>query len=311
LQRGELDAARVEAALLTKRFPDSAGSHGLAARIAIAEKRPDTARASFERALQIYPDDLESLAGVIEIALSSGHQEEATARIDAALARMKPTGELLLLAATAYARSGNLTKTEDLLRRAIEADPARLKGYSLLGQLYLRQNRVEDGKRQFEEVLKRNPASVPTSTMIAILLEAQGRVTEAEKQYQATLTIDPRAAVAANNLAYLYVSSDRNLDQALQLAQTAKQQLPDEPHVNDTLGWVYTKKNMASVAIPHLESSVKNAPRDPVAQYHLGVAYFQTGDWLKAKDSLKRALALKPDFDGAADARQVLASIGT
>jgi hypothetical protein len=67
---------------------------------------------------------------------------------------------------------------------------------------------------------------------------------------------------------------------------------------------------MASVAIP--PSSVKkNAPARSGGSIPSRRGVLQTGDWLKAKDSLKRALALKPDFDGAADARQVLASIGT
>jgi uncharacterized protein HemY len=67
---------------------------------------------------------------------------------------------------------------------------------------------------------------------------------------------------------------------------------------------------MASIALQHLESSVKKTPDDPVAQYHLGMAYVQSGDWNKAKTALTRALALKNDFDGAADARRALSTIG-
>jgi uncharacterized protein HemY len=56
--------------------------------------------------------------------------------------------------------------------------------------------------------------------------------------------------------------------------------------------------------------SAKKTPDDPVAQYHLGMAYVQTGDWDKAKSVLKRALMLKADFDGADEARKALESIG-
>jgi predicted Zn-dependent protease len=146
--------------------------------------------------------------------------------------------------------------------------------------------------------------------MTGMLMEMQGQVAAAEKQYQRVLSLDPHAAVAANNLAYIYVSSNRNLDQALQLARTAKEQLPDEPRVRDTLGWIYVKKNMIDAAIPELESSTKKTPDDPVAQYHLGMAYVQSGDWDKARGALKRALALKTDFEGSAEARKALESIG-
>jgi Flp pilus assembly protein TadD len=76
------------------------------------------------------------------------------------------------------------------------------------------------------------------------------------------------------------------------------------------LGWVYVRKNMGSVAIPHLESCVRKTPNDPVFQYHLGVAYFQAGDYAKARGALSKALSIKSDFDGAADARKALATIG-
>jgi uncharacterized protein HemY len=124
------------------------------------------------------------------------------------------------------------------------------------------------------------------------------------------LTIDSRAPVAANNLAWIYVAGNRKLDEALQLAQTAQQQLPDEPNVNDTLGWIYYQKKMAAQAVSHLETSVEKSPNDATHAYHLGMAYVQTGDWSKARAALKRAFTLKPDFEGAAEAKKALAMIG-
>jgi Flp pilus assembly protein TadD len=146
--------------------------------------------------------------------------------------------------------------------------------------------------------------------MIGMLLEAQGKADEAEQTYRQVLTIDRRAAVASNNLAYMYVSTGKNLDEALQLAQTAKEQLPEEPHVSDTIGWIYFKKNMVSAALPHLESSAAKTPDDPIANYHLGMAYMQAGELDKAKQSLSRALKITGEFDGAADARKTLAALG-
>ena len=55
---------------------------------------------------------------------------------------------------------------------------------------------------------------------------------------------DPRAAVAANNLAWMYASRGEQLDRALQLAQAAKAELPDDAAVSDTLAYVYIKKQL-------------------------------------------------------------------
>jgi uncharacterized protein HemY len=70
------------------------------------------------------------------------------------------------------------------------------------------------------------------------------------------------------------------------------------------------KKNMVSPAIQQFESAVKAAPDDPVLRAHLGLAYVQAGDWGKAKQALNKAFELKADFEGAAEARKALSTIG-
>jgi uncharacterized protein HemY len=96
---------------------------------------------------------------------------------------------------------------------------------------------------------------------------------------------------------------------ALQLAQTAKQGLPDNPDVDDTLGWIYYKKDMASLAIRSFEESLQRRPDTPEVLYHLGLAYAKAGDDAKAREALERALKLNPQFPGSDMARQTLASV--
>ena len=55
--------------------------------------------------------------------------------------------------------------------------------------------------------------------------------------------------------------------------------------MSDTVGWIYVQKQMRSAAIPHLESSVAGTPEDPVAHYHLGIAYLRKGQ----KDQARQA----------------------
>jgi tetratricopeptide (TPR) repeat protein len=146
--------------------------------------------------------------------------------------------------------------------------------------------------------------------MIAMLLEAQNKKTEAIQRYEEILRMEPNAAVAANNLAWIYAERGENLDLALQYAQKAKQELASSPIVSDTLGWVYYKKQLASLAVPLLEQSVTTDGQNPLFRYHLGMAYVQLGDFAKAAQTLKEALRLRSDFPGAEEARQTLAHIG-
>jgi Flp pilus assembly protein TadD len=146
--------------------------------------------------------------------------------------------------------------------------------------------------------------------MAAVILQAQGKEEEARRRFERLVEANPRAAVAANNLAWMYASKGEQLDRALQLAQSAKAEIPDHPEVNDTLGFVYLKKQLPALAIAPLRLAVEKVPANPSFHYHLGLAYSQTGDKAAARQALEHALRLKADFDGAEDARNVLKTLG-
>ena len=160
-----------------------------------------------------------------------------------------------------------------------------------------------------EKLAQKQPNSVGPATAVAVLYEMQNNKEEARKRYERIIETHPRAAIAANNLAWAYAEKGENLDVALQLAQTAKSQLPDIPQVNDTLGWVYYRKGLPDLAIPPLELSVKKDPKNAQYHYHLGLAYLKAGKRDKARESLEAALKLQPDFQGADEARSALASL--
>ena len=123
------------------------------------------------------------------------------------------------------------------------------------------------------------------------------------------MQIDNSAPVAANNLAYIYAEEGGNLDVALQLAQTAKQKLPDMPEVNDTVGWVYYKKNLPGLAIPLFEQALAKAPDNPIYRYHVGLAHLKTGNKAKARAALELVVKNSPQSPEAAEARKVIASM--
>ena len=116
-------------------------------------------------------------------------------------------------------------------------------------------------------------------------------------------------ALAANNLAYIYADDGGNLDMALQLAQVARQKLPESPEVADTLGWVYVKKDLATLAIPRLEEAADGNPNDALVQYHLGVALAKAGQKIKGRQILERALTMKLPEPTATEARKLVSEL--
>ena len=76
--------------------------------------------------------------------------------------------------------------------------------------------------------------------------------------------------------------------------------------MNDTLAWIYYKKDLPRLAVPLLEDAIAKDPRRATYHAHLGLVYAKAGDKARAKASLTRALELEPNLPEAAEARRVL-----
>jgi tetratricopeptide (TPR) repeat protein len=307
----DTDAPRAEKEIRTllARHPNSSDAVSALAALYLSRNDQVAAKRVFERALELDPTSLEALSGLVAIDLGNKQIRAASARIDAALAKRGESAPVLLLAAKVYALVGDPKKMEDLLKRALAADPGNPETYSALGQLYAQQGRLDDARRQFTDVVKLEPQSVAGPTMLGLISYAQRDLPEAERWWTRALEIDPRTAAAANNLAWVIAERDGNLDQALQLAQSAKAKYPSQPDINDTVGWIYYKKHATTQALSFLLQSTDKDPHNATYQFHLGMTYAQAGDDAKARRALERALAIQKDFDGATLARQTLAKL--
>ena len=59
--------------------------------------------------------------------------------------------------------------------------------------------------------------------------------------------------------------------------------LPNRRQTNDTLGWVYLKRQQAELAVESFAKSASLAPTDPTFPYHLGLAYSAMYEYVKAR----------------------------
>ena len=275
----------------------------------LASKRDfQGARLAFERALEITPGFLEAIGGLTYLDLAAKTPDKAVARLEAEIARQPGSGPLYALLARAHRAGGDETKAEQVLRRGVTADPRFTTNYAMLAEHYVRQGRLDEARAEFEGIAKRNPADVSARTMVGWLYESQGKKEEAIKAYDAAVNAPGGAPIAANNLAYIYAEQERNLDMALQLATQAKQRLPEDASVDDTIGWIYYKKNQPQQALRHLQDSVRRRPDNAETLFHLGLTYAKLGDKPKAKEALERALKLDPKVGGE-EAQRTLAQV--
>ena len=309
VRKGDLRAAADEVNGLVAQLPDSADVQALRGQLLVAQGDRDAAARAFDRALAIDAGHLEAFDGRLKLDFLARRMSDARARIERAIAAAPRSAAVLVTAAQFERADGGVERAEQYLRKAIDVEPADLVAYNQLASLYISQKKLEEGKRELQELVRRQPDAVSARTMIGIIDQLQGRTVEARQLYEAIVGDSPTAAVAANNLAYMYADRGEQLDRALELAQRAKSQMPDNADVSDTLGWAYYKRGMPDMAVKAFEFSVGKDPKNPIYLVHLGLAYAKAGQPEKARAALTQALQLKADVEGAAEARAVLASL--
>jgi tetratricopeptide (TPR) repeat protein len=124
------------------------------------------------------------------------------------------------------------------------------------------------------------------------------------------LKVDPNNVFALNNLAFLLAETGHDLDEALQMALSAQRLIKNSSAVADTLGWVYLKKGLTGSALQVFQNNVRNDPKNPTYRYHLAAALLASGDKLRAKEELQKALQSGPSHGDEPSIRQLLAKIG-
>jgi Tfp pilus assembly protein PilF len=141
------------------------------------------------------------------------------------------------------------------------------------------------------EVVTADPKNVGALLLSARAQGAVGAHASEVASYRMVLNVDQSNLIALNNLAYVLAADDP--DEALKLAQQAAEMAPDSPNVQDTLGWVYYRKGLYSMAVRYLKTAV-DKESTPRRQFHLGMSYLKVGDQLTGQKIVRDALAKDP-----------------
>jgi Tfp pilus assembly protein PilF len=193
------------------------------------------------------------------------------------------------------------------LKKVQELAPQNPQSYSMSAAIYNQQNKLEQALAQYKALLGQNPKNIQALMGIGALLEQQGDSKGAKEQYRKVLTIRPDFAAAANNLAWLIAEEpEPDLGEALRLAMIAKEQLPDEVHIIDTLGWVHYKRKAYSLARNEFAQAVEKQPDMPILRYHLALALYGEGKHAQAIKEMETALTGKGDFKNRQEAQSLL-----
>jgi tetratricopeptide (TPR) repeat protein len=262
------------------------------------------ARKAFEKSHEISPDYLPAVERLMDLDIATQQYAPAMNRVQKLIDKDPKLAQPWALRAKIYLAQRDFMHAEPDLLKAIDLDPKLEPAYELLAQLYVASNRSEEAIAKLTAFVEQNK-TVPALMQLAMINEQLKHFDAARDAYEKLLTVAPNFPLALNNLAVLYSEHLGELDKAYDLAKRAKAAM-NEPHIADTLGWIFFKKGDYSNALPLLQEGAGKLPDLPEIQFHLGMAYYMLGDEGPARVALQKAVDARADFPGKDEARRRL-----
>lgn len=129
------------------------------------------------------------------------------------------------------------------------------------------QGRLDEAATVYEQAIENDPESALAWTNLGNVEAARGRLAEAEAAYRKALEIDPDQVDTLNNLAWMMLETEGDLDQARELATRAVMLEGPDPYLAlDTLGRIELAANRCEEAIAAFSKALEAVPQESSAR---------------------------------------------
>ena len=305
---GERDKAHQELDTITRIAPDNPDARYQIGYMAWQSKDFGQAERVFNDLYKANPKDIRGLVGVVETLVGQNKMPDAIKILQTASENEPERKDMKIALANLYVRDLKFDEALKIYTSLLQADPKS-------GDLLFRTAETERRKGDVNtaiDTFRRASQAAPTDTkpllQLGLLMDGTGRREQAKPIYEQILKIQPDHPIALNNLAFIKAEEGVDLDEALTMAQRARQKLPDSTNIKDTLGWIYIKKNLSDDAVRIFKELVEQDPTNPSFHYHYGMALLQKGDRPSAKHEFQVAIQNNPSKDEAGKIRELLAA---
>lgn len=193
-------------------------------------------------------------------------------------------------------KTGNIEAAEILLKSLGDEYPD-IQVYTELGDLFRVNNRFSEAVGYYDKAIEltKNKTSLWVLYYAkGIALERAGKWKQAEKTLMQAYNIKKHYLVL-NYLGYTWFLQKQNAEKAFEFIVDAYNQAPNDPSVNDSLGFALYNLGYYDMALPYLEKAAEMYPSSAIISSHLGDAYWFAKRKNEARFQWQHALTLKDD----------------
>jgi len=186
-------------------------------------------------------------------------------------------------------------------------DPGALNNYAYVLATDLGQ--PEEALEYAERAASFSPDSVAILDTIATINALIGEHEKAMVSRLRQHSLEPENTEVILAISHAYFDDLGDSDMGLAYAERAKEIMPFDSNVLDTLGWAHYRTGNQAEGEEYIRSSIKARPT-PRAHLHMAHVFIDQGRRDKAKDHLKKALDLSPDDGTRSEIERLQDDIG-
>jgi tetratricopeptide (TPR) repeat protein len=314
IARRRFSAAEADARKAIEVAPESTAGYIEMGSLNFEEQNLPAAESWYEQALGHDPNSLDALEGLAKVYLSQKHSDKALARINAQIVRSPKNSAFYDLLGTVEFSKGDSPTAETALEKSVELNKNNVDAIVKLGQVQTAMGNLDQALSTWSEGSRENPREAVFYMVSGSVYERKHDLEKAKSSYETALELKPDDPGISNNLAYVLLETNGDLDRALELAQSARRSMPESPDVADTLGLALYRKGVYESAIGMFEEAIKLSAKNkqaenPTFHYHLGLAYEKAEKPELARQHFERVLKIDPNYSDAADIRKQLAQL--
>nr|XP_023654793.1 transmembrane and TPR repeat-containing protein 2-like isoform X1 [Paramormyrops kingsleyae] len=165
--------------------------------------------------------------------------------------------------------------------------------YNMIGEAYLRLNKLPEAERWYRESLRAKPDHVPAHLTYGKLLALTGQKAEAEKYFLKAIKLDPSKGNSYMHYGQFLLEESR-LAEAAEVARKAVELEKGEFDVVFNAAHMLRQTRLNEAAENYYRLAASLRPNYPVALMNLGAILHLNGKLQEAETNYMRALELKP-----------------
>ncbi len=302
----------------------------------LAAGQPDDARLAFKHMKDIALTNGEAFFRIARAELQAGFLKDAIKTMSLSLHYRPNYLPAQIILTESLLQDGQIQYASDLAKEIKTTHPELADAFRLTGDVLMHSGQPEAAEQEYQQAFQRE---VNTTNLLnlyqamvsnrkpneaALLLEQwlkthpddqqaryalvqskfqQGDLVAAQQNLEIILRQSPDNAYLLNNLANIYALNQD--PRALKTARKAYKLAPDNPAINDTLGWLLVQSGDPSQGLSYLREAHFRLGDSPEIRYHIAVALHQLDRDKEALKELKLLLKSGQDFNGIEDAREL------